>query len=97
MRGPLSIARTPYAVMVWVDWGAGAQERTAVTHLKHLGEARAYVRRLTYAWSRLVGGFRSPVAWYVRDERDGSEYHLSNLTRRDTSNGKQEDGPQRLW
>jgi hypothetical protein len=96
-RGPATIARIPYAVMVWVQWSPGENTREVVCHLKRLDDARAYVRRLTFAMARLTGGLRPRIAWYVRDERDGSEHHLSNLTRRETAHVNQDTQASRLW
>jgi hypothetical protein len=45
-----------------------------MTHHKRLCDALDAVTKLSIAWARLIGGQFSPMSWYVRDDRDYSQY-----------------------
>lgn len=80
MRSAAQLSRTPYVIMVVMRTGTGAPPPEVVSRRRHLSAAMSWVRDMSKAWTRLVGGLAPVLYWYVIDERDGTEHHLSTYS-----------------
>lgn len=90
MATSAGFGRTPYALMWLMSTKDAPDQRGVTQRFKTLDAATDACRKLTLAWARLIGGQRSPLAWYVRDERSGIEHHLTQRTRGSINHGTEQ-------
>jgi hypothetical protein len=87
----------PFALM-WRYELAPDRYDSGVHHRYRLQEtAEQEMRDLTFAIARLVGARRSPLTWYVRDERDGSIIHFGRPRKGTSDHDQQDTQPSRLF
>ena len=74
-RTSAGISRTPFEIIGEYRPDAVHRDRWLVCTRSTLDEALTVARTHSLAWSRLIGGQRSPLAWFVIDARDMSVHY----------------------